>query len=99
MKTKFLLPKTIVLLIFLPIIIFACKKETSQNNLSNEEEEQAAIATSRSEAESEIIFNEVFDNVIGVNNEEGLSGTGIFGRIATSPSAETARITGCYEVS
>jgi hypothetical protein len=81
------------------ILYFACKKETSQN-LSPQEEEHASLATSQSDAESEIIFNDIFDNVMGVNNEVGLEGTGIFGRMATgSNSTETARITGCFTVS
>ena len=100
MKTISLFTRIIAIILSVSLAFFSCKKETSQNNLSEQEEEQASLATSESEAESEIIFNEVFDNVIGVNNDVGLSGTGIFGRISTSSnSTETARIMGCYMVS
>ena len=100
MKTISPFTRIIIIILSVSFLFFACKKETSQNNLSAQEEEQASLATSESEAESEIIFNEVFDNVMGVNNDVGLSGTGIFGRISTNnASAETARIMGCYVVS
>ena len=71
----------------------------SGDNLSSQEEEQASMATSESEAESESIFNEVFDNVIGVNNDVGLAGTGVFGRISTSNTSTTERIMGCFTTS
>lgn len=99
MKTISLITRVTSIFLSLSIIFLACKKETSSGNLSAQEEEQASVATSESEAESEIIFNDVFDNVMGVNNDVGLSGTGIFGRISTNNSTETARITGCFIVS
>ena len=100
MKTIFLHTRIITIILSVSILIFACRKETSQDNLTDQEEEQASVATSESEASSEIIFNEVFDNVIGVNNDVGLAGTGVFGRFATNNTfTETARIMGCYIVS
>ena len=100
MKTIFLHTRIITIILSVSILFFACRKETSQDNLTDQEEEQASVATSESEASSEIIFNEVFDNVIGVNNDVGLAGTGVFGRFATNNTfTETARIMGCYIVS
>jgi hypothetical protein len=100
MKTISLFLRIILIILSVSLVFYSCKKETSQDNLTEQEEEQASLTTSESEAESEIIFNEVFDNVMGVNNDVGLSGTGIFGRISTiSTSTETARIMGCYIVS
>jgi hypothetical protein len=61
------------------LIIFSCKKETS-DTLSPQDEEQANITASESDAEAEGVFNGVFDDIIGVNNDVGISGTGIFGR-------------------
>lgn len=100
MKTISLFRRVTSIILSVSLLFFSCKKETSGSNLSAQEEEQASVATSQSEAESEIIFNDVFDNVMGVNNDVGLAGTGIFGRISTNnSSAETARLTGCYIVS
>jgi hypothetical protein len=71
--------------IFCLLLIFtACKKEQSTSPLTTQEEEQAAIASSESEAESEFIMNDIFDNVLGVNAEVGIGGTGIFGRTITN---------------
>src|SRR5215213_7463285 len=65
------------------LIMIACKKEQS-GSLSPSEEEQAANYSTQSETENEVVFNDVFDNVIGVNSEVGIGGTGIFGRVATN---------------
>src|SRR5215213_91695 len=100
MKTKFLFARIITMAFSVSLLFFSCKKETSGSDLSPQEEEQASLASSESEAESESIFNEVFDNVIGVNNDVGLSGTGVFGRMSTaSASNATERLTGCFTVS
>ncbi len=78
MKKNFLLTQlmTVTLASFL---LFACKKEKSES-LSPGQEEQAANYNTESETENEVVFNDVFDNVMGVNNEVGVGGTGIFGR-------------------
>jgi len=72
------------------LLIAGCKKETS-DVLSAQEEEQAATYSIESEAESEIAFNDVFDNVMGVNNDVGTGGVGIFGRVASS-NGRTSRV-------
>ncbi|MDB5206485.1 MAG: hypothetical protein JWR72_1560 [Flavisolibacter sp.] len=64
------------------ILFTGCKKEAS-DALSAQEEEQAATYSTESEAESEVAFNDVFDNVMGVNAELGTGGVGIFGRVAS----------------
>ncbi len=64
------------------ILINGCKKETS-DSLSPQEEVQAATYSSESETESEVTFNDVFDNVMGVNSELGTGGVGIFGRVSS----------------
>jgi hypothetical protein len=68
---------------FTSIILIACKKEQS-HSLSPAEEEQAVNYSTQSETENEIVFNDIFDNVMGVNTEVGIGGTGIFGRIASN---------------
>ncbi|MGZ5221228.1 MAG: hypothetical protein ACXWC7_14160 [Chitinophagaceae bacterium] len=70
------------------LLITGCKKENS-DSLSPQEEEEAAINSSEAEADIEVAFNDVFDNVMGVNSELGTGGVGIFGR--TASSFETGR--------
>ena len=85
---------------FAIILIISCKKEISNNDSSSKQEEFASQASSQADAESEFIFNDVFDNVIGVNDDVGLAGVGVFGRANNSGSGinETARPFGCYTV-
>lgn len=97
MKTTSLFARIITIVFSVSLLFFSCKKETSGSNLSEQEEQQASVTTSESEAESESIFNEVFDNVIGVNNDVGLAGTGVFGRLATTTNSE--RVAACFVVS
>ncbi len=61
------------------LAITGCKRESS-DTLTDAEEQQAANYFTNSETESEVVFNDVFDNVLGVNAEVGFGGTGIFGR-------------------
>jgi hypothetical protein len=78
MKTKKILTPVLTLAMFCLVVTFyACKKSSTE--LTPQEEEQIATASTQSDAESENTFNDVFDNVIGVNNEVGLEGTGVFG--------------------
>lgn len=58
----------------------SCKKETSTTN----NVQLFAEVTSSSDAEAEAIFDNLFDNVMGVDTEVGIGGTGIFG--GTNPS-------------
>jgi hypothetical protein len=83
MKKSSLLTQLIAVLFFASLVFVSCKKEQS-GTLSSSEEEQAVNYSSQSETENEIVFNDVFDNVMGVDSEVGIGGTGIFGRVATS---------------
>ena len=69
----------IFILLFPVLIIFSCKKETSQT-LTSQDEEQANVAATESDAEAEDVFDGVFNDVLGVNADVGLGGTGIFSR-------------------
>jgi hypothetical protein len=64
------------------IMVFSCKKEVSA--LTEQEEEWANVISTQSDAEAEIIFNGVFDDVFGVNDSVGMFGTGLFGRVNTT---------------
>lgn len=66
--------------LFALLVLAGCKKETS-DTLSPEEETEAAQTASESQGEAEMASNDVFDNVIGVNAEVGIGGTGVFGRV------------------
>lgn len=82
-------PTQLVLALFLFIIVtvFSCKKETSDTN--DQDEALANISATESNAEADNVFNGVFDDVLGVNTNVGMGGTGIFGRKA-SPGIATS---------
>src|SRR4051794_24943205 len=65
-------------LLFATILFFSCRPEHS-GDLTPAEEEQANLASSQSDAEAETVFNGIFDDAFGVNNDAGIQGTGIFG--------------------
>jgi len=69
----------IAFFLFITLIIFSCKKETS-DTLSPQDEQMANVAASESDAEAENVFNGIFDDVMGVNAEVGMGGTGLFMR-------------------
>ena len=59
------------------ILVVSCKKDDS-SSVSTAEKQEFATAASTADAEGQIAFNEVFDNVLGVNNEVAIGGTGVF---------------------
>ena len=75
----------------------SCSKEKSQS-LSPQEEEQAATISGESDSEAEIIYNGIFDDVMGVNDDVGLAGTGIFGRYGFSPAGRADSVNQCFTV-
>ena len=83
MKKSSLFTRLITVAFLVSLFTISCKKEQS-GSLSSAEEEQAVNSSTQSETENEVVFNDVFDNVIGVNTEVGIGGTGIFGRIGSS---------------
>ena len=89
-------PTPLVTLFFVALLVFgSCKKETSADTA---EEEFALQASSEADAESDDIFNEVFDNVMGVNADVAFGGTGVFGQMNSGTVGETARLTACPDV-
>jgi hypothetical protein len=81
MKKSALFTRLMTAALFTSLVMIACKKEQS-DSLSPAEEEQAVNYSTQSETENEVVFNDIFDNVMGVNTEVGIGGTGIFGRVA-----------------
>lgn len=81
MKPIKTLTRLTTILFLASLAIIGCKKESSESNpLSATEEQQASTYSMEANAEAEVVFNDVFDNVMGVNNEVGMEGTGVFGR-------------------
>lgn len=56
---------------------FSCTKEKSQSGTDAQEEEVSKVS-GEADAEAESTFNEFFDDVMGVNNDVGVSGSGVF---------------------
>jgi hypothetical protein len=82
MKTTRLLTGILAVSLVTFTVLTGCKKEKSE--LNPQEEEQIAMASTEGDAEGENAFNDVFDDVLGANNEVGMEGTGIFGGRTTT---------------
>lgn len=85
---------TLLSLLFLFSIAFitSCQKENSQTAIQDEQEMEASNASSESEGEAESVFNGVFDDAMGVNDELGIGGTGVFGRVNSCPTVTIERV-------
>ncbi|RYY38451.1 MAG: hypothetical protein EOO08_14405 [Chitinophagaceae bacterium] len=83
------------LFLFIPafLALAGCKKGGSVTELTTQEEMQIALAAVRGDAQIDFTREEVFDNVMGVNNEVGMGGTGIFGRMQQPDSFSCVSIT------
>ena len=77
--------------ILLSVVAISCKKETSSDELSPQEEQQVAMASTETEAEADLILDDVFNNVIGVDAEVGIEGVGVFGRANSTTDLLTGR--------
>lgn len=84
MKKTALSTRLITAVFLTSLLLIACSKKETSDSLSPAQEEEAVTMSSESEAENEVVFNDVFDNVLGVNAEVGIGGTGIFGRVANN---------------
>jgi len=84
------------------ISLSGCKKENSNGSAQSQQEDFANNA-SQSDAEAEVVFDDVFDNVMGVSPEVAVGGTGVFGRVNQTSGTGENRLTGadtlsCYIV-
>lgn len=69
--------KSLTLLLATTILTFtACQKENS--NTTDAQEEEISRAASEGDGEAETVFNEIFDDAMGADNEVGVSGSGVF---------------------
>lgn len=71
-----------IIIVFGLLLFSACKKNNNEAN--DQQQEEASMVSSEADAEAEGLFNRVFDDVLGANDDVGLSGTGVFyGRLDT----------------
>lgn len=82
----------IVFFVLITVVVPSCQKEQSQDGTDEEQEQTASQISGESDAEAEIIFNNVFDDAMGVNDEVGIGGTGVFGRINSCPEVTVIRL-------
>jgi hypothetical protein len=96
-QTPFTVATTFTVALFLFV---SCKKDAGNNALSSTDEEQSTISFSQSEADAQLIFGDILENVVGVNSELGTGSAGIFGRIAEpAGSARVDSLPSCVAVS
>jgi hypothetical protein len=82
MKPSFKSSQLILLSFLLSLLMFvSCQPENSQILTEKQQQQEASMVSSESDAEAEIVFNDVFDDAMGVNDEVGLEGTGTLNRI------------------
>ncbi|HEX8607998.1 MAG TPA: hypothetical protein VF679_05100 [Pedobacter sp.] len=89
--TKSFLPRLLLFTAASVVIgLASCTKDKSDSEFTEAEQQEATLASSEAEAESDNVFSDVFDNVMGVNTEVGIGGTGVFsGRLGGT----TGRVT------
>jgi hypothetical protein len=91
--TKTFQPRVLAIAILTLVLgVLSCNKEKSDSELTEAEEKEATIASTEAEAEADNIFSEVFDNVIGVNTEVGVGGTGVFAGRFSAPDGRIAQV-------
>ena len=86
MKTKRNLTKVLTATALITAAFFAaCKKDDDSSSMTQAEQQEFAANSSQSDAENDAVFDDVFNNVVGVNSEVGVGGTGVFARSAMPP--------------
>ncbi len=58
-------------------LMVGCGKEKS-NSGTDQQEQEVSTLSAQSDAEAESTFNDFFDDVLGVNNDVGVAGSGVF---------------------
>lgn len=100
MKTTLSLTGFLVAIIVTGLLFSSCKKHDDASGTAGKEE--FATMSAQSDAAAELVFEDVFDNTMGVSPEVGIGGTGVFGRVAVSSDGnnrlEGIDSTTCYSV-
>ncbi len=93
MKSRLKLTQLLTLSLFFGLLmIVSCQKENSRNGTEDQQEMEASKVSGESDTEAEIIYNGIFDDAIGVNDEVGIGGTGVFGRVSACPDVTIIRL-------
>jgi len=93
MKLRLNLTRLLTLTLFSGLLMLtSCEKENSQTGNDDQQQVEASRVSSESDGESESIFNGLFDDAIGVNDEVGVGGTGVFGRTTACPDVTVVRL-------
>lgn len=80
---------TALLLLLGAFSVWSCQKENSNIDPVLQENISFTEATGNADAEAETVFDDVFDNVMGVDGEVGIGGIGVF----TSSLARDGQVT------
>lgn len=92
MKRRFFTISALGFSALLGTLLFAgCQRENTQQEEAQQVE--ASRVSGESESEAETIFNGVFDDAMGVNDEVAIGGTGVFGRLNVCPTVTITRPT------
>jgi hypothetical protein len=99
MKTTSLLSGLLATTLVTGLVLSACKKHDDASGTAGRQE--FAKVSSESDAVAEVVFDDVFNNVMGVSSEVGIGGTGVFGRADVSAGTSPNRLEGvdstsCY---
>jgi len=86
MKSRFNFTPIAILSFFFSLMIVSCSKENSRSGTEDEQEVTASKISSESDGQAELIFNGFFDDAMGVSDEVGMFGTGVFGRVNACPT-------------
>ena len=82
MKPRFqALQIVVITFLFSLLLLVSCKKETSQSGSEAQQQQDASMVSSESDAEAELVFNDVFDDAMGVNDDVGIEGVGTLNRL------------------
>lgn len=71
--------------------VYSCQKEKQTTDPAEEKEAIASRTVGESDAEAEIIYDGIFDDAMGVNEDVAMGGTGIFGRLNACPTVTVTR--------
>ena len=71
----------VITFLFSLLLLVSCKKETSQSGSEAQQQQDASMVSSESDAEAELVFNDVFDDAMGVNDDVGIEGVGTLNRL------------------
>ena len=88
MKT---LQRTALVALVVTVSLMACQKDQQTPDPIEEKEALASRTVGESDAEAEIVYDGIFDDAMGVNEDVAMGGTGIFGRLTACPTVTVTR--------